>query len=82
MRVFESEAVAKTGIVPLPDTKNEQLLGGHCIDLVGYDDIKEVFICRNSWGEGWGDGGNFYLPYKFALNPHLVADLWYITDAE
>jgi hypothetical protein len=28
----------------------------HACTLVGYDD--ERFIVRNSWGEGWGDGGD------------------------
>jgi len=35
---FESDAVAKTGVVPMPDTINEELLGGHAIAIVGYDD--------------------------------------------
>src|SRR5882672_5472115 len=39
---FESAAVAATGVVPLPG-KNEQLLGGHAVLLVGYDDARQVF---------------------------------------
>jgi len=33
-------------------------LGGHAVVLVGYDEGR--FIVRNSWGEGWGDGGFAY----------------------
>ena len=53
---FESDATAKTGIVLLPK-KKEKLLGGHAILIVGYNDTKKWFVCRNSWGSSWGDHG-------------------------
>lgn len=61
---FESEDVAKTGIVPMPQP-NEQQLGGHATCIVGFDDKLHggCFIVRNSWGDSWGDKGYFYLPY-------------------
>lgn len=31
-----------------------QLLGGHMVQLVGYDNGKKAWIIQNSWGEGWG----------------------------
>ena len=75
---FESQTVAKTGVVPMP-SKNESFLGGHAVMAVGYDDSKQVFIVRNSWGEGWGDKGYFYMPYAYLTNPKLAADFWEIT---
>lgn len=62
---FESHAIANTGKMPMPK-KGEQNLGGHCVTIVGYDDLQKVFIVRNSWGEGWGDKGYFYMPYAYA----------------
>ena len=50
---FESAAVAKTGIVPMPGPK-EKVVGGHAVLAVGYDDSTNQFIVRNSWGPGWG----------------------------
>ena len=77
---FESEEVAQTGIVPMPDTENEQVLGGHAVVAVGYDDETQCFIVRNSWGTNWGDNGYFYMPYDYITNPQLASDAWEITN--
>lgn len=37
--------------------------GGHVVALVGYDDNKECWIVKNSWGTGWGAKGWFRLAY-------------------
>lgn len=76
---FESQAVADSGIVPMPKTDTEQLLGGHAVVIVGYDDSKQWWIVRNSWGESWGDKGYFYMPYQYALDPNLASDFWAIS---
>jgi C1A family cysteine protease len=73
---FESDQVAKTGLIPLPDTNKEQCLGGHAVLVAGYDDNAGHTICRNSWGESWGDKGYFYLPYSFFTIKGLVFDMW------
>ena len=31
--------------------------GGHFLLVVGYDDGQRCWICKNSWGTGWGDHG-------------------------
>lgn len=76
---FESRNVALTGKVPMPK-KGEQLLGGHAVVCVGYDDSKKVWIMRNSWGNEWGDNGYFYLPYEYLLDSNLSSDLWNIKS--
>ena len=75
---FESDTVAKTGIVTLPK-KSEQLLGGHAVLVVGYDDKKKWFICRNSWGTTWGDKGYFYLPYTY-FSKGFAYDFWVLQN--
>jgi C1A family cysteine protease len=72
---FESQEVARTGIVPMPET-SENLLGGHAVLVVGYDAEKGDWIVRNSWGSGWGEGGYFYMPFPYLENPNLSSDFW------
>ncbi len=37
--------------------------GGHAVLIVGYDDVNECFIVKNSWGTGWGESGFFRIDY-------------------
>lgn len=37
--------------------------GGHCVVIVGYDDTKQAWLMRNSWGTGWGVGGYCWFGY-------------------
>lgn len=75
---FESNAVAKTGLVPLP-SKQSTFLGGHAVVVCGYDDSKQLWTVRNSWGSSWGDKGYFYLPYAYLTNKSLCSDIWCMT---
>ena len=76
---FMSKNVAKTGIMPYPNTKRERLLGGHAVLLVGYNKSKKVFIARNSWGTNWGDKGYFYMPFD-VIKPNMSSDYWIIKS--
>lgn len=75
---FESAAVAHSGVAPLP-AAGERALGGHAVMAVGYDDRRQRFLVRNSWGAGWGQEGYFSLPYTYLLSRGLSADFWAIT---
>lgn len=74
---FESDEVAKSGIVPMPFS-TETLLGGHAVMAVGYDDASQRFLVRNSWGTGWGMGGYFTIPYAYLTDSNLADDFWMI----
>jgi C1A family cysteine protease len=40
-----------------------QKVGSHCILVVGYSQSQNCWICKNSWGEGWGEAGFFRIAY-------------------
>lgn len=75
---FESPTVKRTGIAPIPNTKTEAHLGGHCVAIIGYDDNRRLFTLANTWGN-WGNQGYFVLPYDYILNPNLTSDFWIVT---
>lgn len=78
---FESDQVTQTGIVPMP-SRNESLLGGHAVLLVGYDVPSKQWIVRNSWGNGWGQAGYFTMPFEYLTNSNLASDFWTITTVK
>jgi C1A family cysteine protease len=77
---FMGTVVEKTGKVSLPK-KNEKVVGGHDILLVGYDESNGRFMFENSWGEGWGSGGDGTIPFSYVLNPDLAGDFWTILNS-
>jgi len=74
---FESQQVAHDGHALMPQP-NEQVLGGHAVLAVGYDDSNQWFIVRNSWGVNWGMQGYFTLPYAYLTLRSLSSDFWTI----
>lgn len=82
--VFESfETIGSDGIMPMPDFSREQILGGHAVVIVGYKNIDNnlYFEVRNSWGEGWGDNGYFWMPAAYAVDANLCSDFWHVDFA-
>jgi C1A family cysteine protease len=45
---------------------------------VGYDDVNQWYILRNSWGDKWGMRGYFTMPYSYLLDENLSDDFWTI----
>ena len=54
------------------------LAGGHAVLIVGYEDIGQYFIVKNSWGIGWGEGGFFNIAYS-QINPTVQFGYWTIA---
>lgn len=69
--VFDSWMPGPDGICHFPDDPT-LIRGGHAICLLKHDDTKDcgpsgtgAVGFPNSWGEGWGQGGWGWLPYKY-----------------
>lgn len=80
VKVFKSwfnKKVERSGLIPMPK-RNEELMGGHAICIVGYDDKFKIFKFKNSWGAVWADGGYGYLPYAYMEK--YSSDAWSATD--
>jgi len=73
---FMTNAVFKSGIIPLPNTRREALLGGHAICITGYN--TSFFTFRNSWGSKVGSKGMFQIPQSYIGNWNLCGDAWII----
>ena len=55
---------AQTGYMPAPsDGRWEDPNGAHAMLIVGFDDAKNAWIVRNSWGTGWGINGYVLIDY-------------------
>lgn len=77
---FQSVETATTGYAPVPRS-GEELLGGHAVLLVGYDDSTKRYKIRNSWGSNWGSNGSFFVDYDFLSDKNLCSDLWALKRA-
>ena len=74
MMVYKNFWSYKTGVYK--DYTGGQL-GGHAMCLVGYDDDKNAYLVRNSWGNSWGEYGYGWIDYN-TFDKHLM-DAWVIV---
>jgi hypothetical protein len=51
------------GTGPYKKSPNAKFLDGHFMLIVGYDDVNQYWIVRNSWGTTWGDSGYWLIAY-------------------
>lgn len=66
-------------MITMPGSKEESQ-GGHAVLICGYDDSKQSWILRNSWGTSWGVKGYCYLPYVYLLDSSLCSECWAIIS--
>jgi C1A family cysteine protease len=39
------------------------LAGYHCVEVIGYNETSQCWICKNSWSDSWGMSGFFEIAY-------------------
>jgi C1A family cysteine protease len=47
--------------------------GGHATSIIGYNDNKQAFLLRNSWGTAWANNGYTWLPYR---DFNKILEIW------
>ncbi|MEM9725222.1 MAG: C1 family peptidase [Pseudomonadota bacterium] len=55
---------------------------GHAMLIVGYDLLRRHFIVRNSYGEMFGDGGYFTLPFSVLDQGGMKESYWVVGQLE
>lgn len=51
-------------------------VGGHCVEVIGYSEVEQCWICKNSWDTNFGMAGFFKIGYgecKFDTYPFGTA---------
>lgn len=57
-----------------------QVIGGHAMTVVGYDDARRAYLLANSWGDSWGNNGYAWMSYSYFTSQ--ATDLWMIETVE
>jgi C1A family cysteine protease len=78
---FESDRVAKTGILSMPRPGEKRKYGHNAVG-VGYDDSRRRFTVMNSWGPDWGIRGYFTIPYEYLADHKVAGDFWTVRRGE
>jgi hypothetical protein len=68
----------KGGVYRYHEETSGEFVGGHCVQIIGYDDDQRAWIAKNSWGTGWGRDGYFRIGYG---EVGIDASMWGITGA-
>ena len=84
-KVYDSfYSIKRDGKMPIPSHQEKTgkgHVGRHAVVAVGYNDHTRCITVLNSWGEEWGDGGYFYMPYSFITDFDMCFGFWKITFA-
>lgn len=68
---------AQTGILSAPANGQWEVPNGaHAMLIVGYDDAREAFLVRNSWGTKWGMQGHMWADYSVIAHYGLPDGFW------
>lgn len=73
INMYPSFGNGENFVIPFPSKRELSRNNGmHSMVIVGYNEDKQQFIVRNSWGEDFGDHGYCYIPYDYITDESLT----------
>ena len=54
----------ETSVSRMTEPELRRMLGGHAVCVVGWSHRGHHFVCKNSWGTGWGEDGYFDIAFS------------------
>jgi C1A family cysteine protease len=58
----------------------DYVVGGHALNIVGYNLEQQQFLIENSFGSDWGIGGYCWMPFSYADQNLLESWVYYIPS--
>ena len=72
---YESAETISTGDIQMEDPATMTVIGGHALNLCGWDDANQRFIVVNNYGTSYGNGGYGTIPYQYVLSTDLTPEI-------
>ncbi|RYG06091.1 MAG: hypothetical protein EOO02_01720 [Chitinophagaceae bacterium] len=81
---YQTQAVQDTGDIPFPTDAERAAgpIGGHCFNIIGFDDTRQVYIVVNNYGTTWGQQGYGSIPYAYFEDRDLVPEAKLLLPSE
>lgn len=64
-------------VQPFP---NKDIVASHAVLIIGYSDVLQALLARNSWGNSFGMDGHFWISYESISLPALQATFYLIQS--
>jgi len=79
---YDNMHTDRNGVLPMPPAdKLGFIYDSHALCAIGYDRVKQQFLCRNCKGPNWGYiKGDVLIPYAIMKHPLMVFDAWTATS--
>lgn len=72
---YESAETTSTGNIQMEDFATMTVIGGHALNLCGWDDANQRFIVVNNYSSSWGDVGYGTIPYDYVMSTDLTPEI-------
>lgn len=72
---YESAETTSTGDIQMEDFKTMTVIGGHALNICGWDDTRQRFLIVNNYSGSWGAGGYGTIPYDYVMSSDLTPEI-------